>query len=156
MKRHIVVPDLYEIAPYAHAVRIDEILYASGVAALDRDGALVSPGELVPQARKIYDNISRILDAAGARWADVAKVNHFFSAPGPSASEARELRETLGHYLPPAQQAGTDVCLGPAPEKGRLQVEVIAHIGVDKRVLSSDLPQNNDRCWAAGVRVGRH
>jgi enamine deaminase RidA (YjgF/YER057c/UK114 family) len=35
-------------------------------------------------------------------------------------------------------------------------VEVIAHIGVDKRVLSSDVAQNNGRCWAAGVRAGRY
>lgn len=155
MKRLIVVPNLYAAAPYAHAVRVDEILYTSAIAALDSNGTLLHPGELVPQVHKIYGNISRILEVAGGTWDDVVKINHFFSSPGPSPSEFEGLREALGDYLALGQQAGTDVCLGPAPEGARLQVEVIAHIGVDKRVLSF-VPRNNGRCWAPGVRVGRH
>ncbi|MEI9964638.1 MAG: Rid family hydrolase [Caulobacteraceae bacterium] len=155
MKRQIFAPGLFEAAPYAHAVRLDEILYVSSMTALERDGTLAAPGDLLAQARKIYENIGLVLQSAGARWEDVAKVNHFHSSPGPTPEEFDGLKAVVAEFLPPGRQAGTDVCLGPAAEGGRLQVEVIAHIGEDKRTLTGGA-SNHGALWAPGVRVGRH
>lgn len=156
MKRVIVVPDLYSAAPYAHAVRVDEILYTSAIAPVDRNGSVVSPGRLLPQVQKIYDNISQILDVAGVTWAEVVKINHFFEPPGPSVDELDAMRTSLANYLRPNEQAGTDICLAPSFSGSRMQVEVIAHVGVEKRVLTADTAGLHGRCWAPGIRVGRH
>ncbi|MGF7162231.1 enamine deaminase RidA (YjgF/YER057c/UK114 family) [Rhodoligotrophos appendicifer] len=156
-KLSIMVPDLYDAAPYAHAVRIDEIVYTSCIEALDRNNRLIAPGDIVAQARQIYANLDRILQTAGAQWRDVAKVNHFFAPPGASTEEFDGLKTVMAEYLPLRQQAGTDICFGLAKAGSRLQVELIAHVGSEKRVLGSTVDHDgHGRAWAPGVKVGRH
>lgn len=156
MKRFVVSPALFDAAPFAHAVRLDDTLYTSSIAALDRSGALVAPGDLVAQARHIYGALGSILDAAGARWADVVKVNHFLMPPGASPAELEGLRAVMAEFLPPAEQAGTDVCFGAVHAGQRLQVELIAQIGVEKRILPGLGDGASGPLWAEGVRAGRH
>ncbi|WP_137391092.1 RidA family protein [Rhodoligotrophos defluvii] len=153
-KLNVIAPEIFDPGPFAHAVRVDNVVYTSSIAALDRDGRLVRPGDLAAQARQIYRNLGAILAAAGAGWSEVAKVNHFFAPPGPSAAEIAELRSIVAEHLPQGQQAGTDICFGLAHEGSRLQVEMIAHVGTEKRVL--DGGSGHGETWAPGIRVGRH
>jgi enamine deaminase RidA (YjgF/YER057c/UK114 family) len=49
----------------------------SGQVPLDRDGQLVGEGDFEAQARQVFENLQAALDAAGASWADVVKLNYF-------------------------------------------------------------------------------
>ena len=59
---------------YADAVRAGDTVYISGVVAMDERGTLVGKGDVVAQAEQIFRNIGKVLSAAGATPADVAKV----------------------------------------------------------------------------------
>jgi 2-iminobutanoate/2-iminopropanoate deaminase len=61
------------ISHYTDAVQANGLLFVSGCVAVDADGRLVGD-DVVAQARQVFANIGAILDAAGARFADIVKV----------------------------------------------------------------------------------
>jgi 2-iminobutanoate/2-iminopropanoate deaminase len=61
------------ISHYCDAVRSGDLLFVSGVPPTDASGKVVSD-DVAAQARQVFVNMKRILDAAGANFADVLKV----------------------------------------------------------------------------------
>jgi 2-iminobutanoate/2-iminopropanoate deaminase len=66
------------LSHYTDAVRAGDLLFVSGVVAIDESGRLVSD-DVVEQARHVFTNIGAVLDAAGATFADVVKVTLFLT-----------------------------------------------------------------------------
>ena len=64
---------------YTDAVRAGGLLFVSGCVALDADGKLVGEGDVVAQARQVFENIGLCLSAAGASFGDVVKVTTFLT-----------------------------------------------------------------------------
>src|SRR6266487_4407749 len=64
---------------YSHVVDVQagRVIYISGQVPLDRAGELVGEGDIESQARQVFKNLSAALEAAGASWADVVKLNYF-------------------------------------------------------------------------------
>jgi 2-iminobutanoate/2-iminopropanoate deaminase len=76
-RREIRVPALAEpISHYTDAVLAGDLLFISGCVPVDGNGKLVA-GDVVAQARQVFANIGMVLEAAGARFADVVKVTVF-------------------------------------------------------------------------------
>ncbi|HUE66794.1 MAG TPA: RidA family protein [Candidatus Acidoferrum sp.] len=65
------------ISHFSDAVVAGRTLYVSGLVATNEDGEVIGTGDVVEQTRQIFRNLKRILDAAGATPADVAKVTIF-------------------------------------------------------------------------------
>lgn len=66
---------------YSHVVDspVERIVYISGQVPLDSDGQLVGEGDFEAQARQVFENLARALEAAGAAWTDVVKLNFFLT-----------------------------------------------------------------------------
>jgi 2-iminobutanoate/2-iminopropanoate deaminase len=64
---------------YSHAVDVaaDRLVFVSGQVPLDRDGRLIGEGDFDAQTRQVFTNLGSALEAAGASWADVVKLNYF-------------------------------------------------------------------------------
>jgi 2-iminobutanoate/2-iminopropanoate deaminase len=62
------------ISHYTDAVRFGDLLFISGVTALDENTKIVGKDDIVVQARYIFESLKKILDRAGATFADVLKV----------------------------------------------------------------------------------
>ena len=76
--RTLRVPGLLEpISHFSDAVIAGHTLYVSGLVATNEAGEVVGAGDVVEQTRQIFRNLKSILDAAGAKPADVAKVTIF-------------------------------------------------------------------------------
>lgn len=65
------------VSHYTDAVRLGDLLFISGCVASDDKGNVVGVGDAVAQTRKIFESLGAILAAAGASFADVAKVTVF-------------------------------------------------------------------------------
>lgn len=65
------------VSHYADAVRFGDLVYISGIVAMDEAGRVVGRGDPVAQTEKIFDNMRLVLDAVGASPADVLKVTVF-------------------------------------------------------------------------------
>jgi reactive intermediate/imine deaminase len=62
---------------YSHAWRVGNTIYLAGQLGTDAHGQLVGPNDMRAQARQAFQNISRVLDAAGATLRDVVKMTVF-------------------------------------------------------------------------------
>ena len=63
------------VGNYSHIsrVRATEFLYLAGQVSVDANGVFVGAGDIKTQARQIYDNMGRILESAGASYANVVQ-----------------------------------------------------------------------------------
>jgi 2-iminobutanoate/2-iminopropanoate deaminase len=67
------------ISHFTDAVRADDLLFVSGIVAVDSEGALVGAGDVVEQTRQVFENMRAVLAAAGCSFADVVKVTIFLT-----------------------------------------------------------------------------
>jgi enamine deaminase RidA (YjgF/YER057c/UK114 family) len=64
---------------YSHVVTVPNgrLVWTSGQVATDASGEVVGPGDWQLQARLVFENVGRALEAAGAGWADVVKLTFY-------------------------------------------------------------------------------
>jgi reactive intermediate/imine deaminase len=64
---------------YSHVIeaRAGTIVYISGQVPLDTNGELVGEGDFAAQTRQVFENLTHALEAAGATWSDVVKLDYF-------------------------------------------------------------------------------
>ena len=67
------------ISHFTDAVRAGSLLFVSGVVAVDAGGNLVGGDDVVAQARQVFENLGRVLAAAGCDFEDVVKVTIFLT-----------------------------------------------------------------------------
>lgn len=80
MRREYRVEGLAEpISHYADAVRAGDLLFISGLVAVDGRGELVGGDDVAAQARQVFANMRAVLDAAGCGFADVVKVTVYLT-----------------------------------------------------------------------------
>ncbi len=97
------------IGSYSHAVRVETAdavwIYVSGQLALDAEGAMVGAGDLAAQTEQVFENLARVLEANGATFADVVKIQSYFS----TLEGLQGSREVRARYLPSEPPASTAV-----------------------------------------------
>ncbi len=80
-KRIIHPEDMYPAAGYARAVQVGDTLYIAGHVARNDQGEVVGVGDVERQAEQVFRNLGRVLQAAGASFDDVVKMNIYALRP---------------------------------------------------------------------------
>lgn len=62
---------------YSHAMQAGGLIFVSGQVAFDGDGSIVGVDDIGAQTRQAFRNLAAVLEAAGATFADVAKLTYF-------------------------------------------------------------------------------
>jgi reactive intermediate/imine deaminase len=79
-REEIRVPGQPEpISHYTDAVRAGDLLFVSGCVPVDAEGKLVGGEDVSAQARRVFENVSAVLAAAGAGFEDVVKVTVYLT-----------------------------------------------------------------------------
>jgi enamine deaminase RidA (YjgF/YER057c/UK114 family) len=130
-KQFINPPTLSTPTGYTHVVAIEgggKLIYISGQVSFDKNGTLVGKGDFNAQARQVHENLVAALAAAGAKPADVVKINSYVVNYKPEHRAAlREIRGPIfGKDHPPASTLVGVQAL--ALEDFLLEVEAIAAI----------------------------
>ena len=92
---------------YSHVAEVvaGRPVYIAGQVALDATGALVGPGDIRAQVRQVFENLSSALQAVGAGFDQVVKLNYYLV----DASQLPVVREVRDEYVnpqrPPASTA---------------------------------------------------
>lgn len=92
---------------YSQAVEIrrGRIIYIAGQVALDRSGKVVGEGDMRAQAQQAFENLKSALEASGAKFENVVKLNYYFS----DISQLAVVREVRDKFIntanPPASTA---------------------------------------------------
>lgn len=80
MREEFRVATLAEpLSHYTDAVRAGDLLFVSGVVPVDEAGEVVGGDDVAAQARQVFANMGRVLETAGASFADVVKVTIFLT-----------------------------------------------------------------------------
>jgi len=68
------------VGPYVHVTVAPpggRLVYCAGAVALAPDGSIVGKGDIVAQTRQTLENLGLALEAAGATFDDVVKINSY-------------------------------------------------------------------------------
>lgn len=79
-----------------------EVVFVSGLNAIDDRGALEAPGDVVGQTRAIYRKLAQVLGAAGGTLEDVVKTTDYVLSREDYRATADVRRELLGPDFPAA------------------------------------------------------
>lgn len=76
LKQAINPANVHKARGYSHAIKAGNTIYVAGQIALDEAGNVVG-NDMVTQIDQLYENMRRVLAAAGAQMSDVVKLNFY-------------------------------------------------------------------------------
>jgi enamine deaminase RidA (YjgF/YER057c/UK114 family) len=109
------------------------LLFIGGQLSADEKGEVVGRGDIERQTGVVFENLTRILEEAGATWEDVVKLHTYYVYDGPAA-EAQSFWEKMSRvrfkFLPREGPAGTAIRVPGLMYDGFLiEVDAVAVIG---------------------------
>ena len=121
-------PTISKPTGYTHIVEVTgpgKTIYISGQIALDKDSNVVGAGNMKAQAEQVFKNLQAALDAAGAKFSDVVKMNTYIT----DMEQAPAVREVRARYFGDTVPASTLVqVVHLARPEFMLEIEVIAAV----------------------------
>ena len=119
-------PTLSTPTGYTHVVEVTgpaKTVYIAGQIAFDKEGKVVGAGDMAAQAEQVFKNLQAALEAAGAKFSDVVKMNTYIT----DMAKAPAVREVRARYFGQTAPASTLVqVVKLARPELLLEVEVIA------------------------------
>ncbi len=111
------------ISHFTDAVRAGDLLFVSGIVAVDADGNLVGGADVVAQARQVFHNIREVLAAAGCGFEDVVKVTIYLTDVDDRSSINPVRQEAFGETRPASTLVEVPRLAVPG---AKIEVEVVA------------------------------
>ena len=112
------------ISHYTDAVRFRDLLFISGVAPLDETGR-VPTLDVIGQAELVFKNLKKVLDAAGASFADVLKVTVYLTDVGDRTKINPVRQRHFGNARPASTLIGVNELAVP-----QMKIEIEAVVGL--------------------------
>jgi reactive intermediate/imine deaminase len=139
---------------YSHVARLDvaggTLLFVSGQVALDSEGRLVGRGDVAAQAEQVFANLKAILEANGASFRDVLKMNTYIV----DATQLAAVRAVRARYFGDHRPASTAVGVTRlAQEEFLIEIEVVAALA--RRRARRPRPAATARSAVRRRRAGR-
>jgi len=110
------------IGPYSQAVGAGDTVYLSGQIPLDPVSGELVGGDISAQARRVFDNIGAVLEAAGASFADVVRVGIYLADLGDFVA----VNEVMKQYFSEPYPARSTIGVAALPRGAAVEIDVIA------------------------------
>ena len=124
--RHVIstsqAPDA--IGAYSQAVVAGNTLYISGQIPLDPETMEVVEGDIEPQIRRVFDNLSAVADAAGASLADAVKLTVFLT----DLTDFPTVNQVMAEYFDDPYPARAAIGVAALPKGVPVEVEAIVYL----------------------------
>lgn len=112
------------VGPYAHAVRVGELLFCSGQIPLDpRTGDLVA-GSVADQTGRCLENLAAVCHAAGATLGDAIRLT-VYTTEMASFGAINEVYESFFESDPPARVA---IGVAALPRGAKVEIDAVVAI----------------------------
>jgi 2-iminobutanoate/2-iminopropanoate deaminase len=112
------------IGPYSQAIRAGGFLFTAGQIALDPANGKIVEGGVVAQTERVMQNLTAVLEAAGADWNKVIKTTVFLADLG----DFPVFNEVYGRYLGSARPARSTVQVSALPRNALVEIELVAQV----------------------------
>lgn len=124
MERQVVHTDKAPkaIGPYSQAIRVGDFIFCAGQAGLDpATGKLVSGG-IEAETRRVLQNLSAALEAAGSSLGQVVKTTVFMT----NLDDFKTMNAIYAEFFPSAPPARSTVQVSRLPAGASVEIEAIA------------------------------
>ena len=113
------------LGPYSQGVRSGDNLYLSGQVPLDPATGKRVDGDISAQARRVFDNLRAVLEAAGASFGDVVRVGIYLTDLGNFGA----VNEVMKQYFAEPYPARSTIGVAALPLGAAIEIDVIAVLG---------------------------
>lgn len=110
------------IGPYSQAVRAANLLFVSGQIPIDPATGNLIAGDIAAQTRRVFENLTAILKAAGGSLDNVVRTTVFLADMGDFAA----MNEVYATYFTSPAPARSTVQAARLPKDARIEIDVIA------------------------------
>ena len=126
MPKHIILPagTPPPLAPYVPATKADNIVYVSGILALDENNDVVHVGDAAAQTRHVLETIKSILSNAGGSLKDVT-FNHIFLRDW---VDYAAINQVYAEYFPDERPARYCIQVGLVKPDALVEIASVAHV----------------------------
>lgn len=123
MPRHPIHSDAAPaaIGPYSQAVHIGNTVYCSGQIPLDPATGELVPGDIRVQARRAFDNLQAVVQAAGADFGQVARLGLYLVDLG----QFGEVNAVMGEYFRAPYPARSTIGVSALPKGAIFEVDAV-------------------------------
>ncbi len=111
------------IGPYSQAVRVGELVFTSGQIALDPRTGELEEGGIEAQTRRVLDNLTAVLSAAGCSWGDVVRTTIYLADMDDFTTVNRLYGERVAGGVLPARST---VQAAKLPRGAAVEIDLIA------------------------------
>ena len=126
MPKEIITPgNVPKARGFSHAIKAGNTIYVAGQGGIDINGQVV-PGGIEAQIDTAFENLQRILEAAGAKMTDVVRLNYFLVDIQDLAKIGNAYRKYFGWHFPASTAVQINALAIP---EMRVEVEATAVIG---------------------------
>ena len=112
------------IGPYSQAVRRGDSVYLSGQIALDPNSGLLVEGDIDAQARRAFDNLKAVCEAAGGSLDDVVRLGLYLTDLGQFAA----VNAVMADYFEAPYPARSTIGVSALPKGAAFEVDAVLAI----------------------------
>lgn len=124
MERRIISTDNAPkaIGPYSQAIRSGEFIFCAGQIPLDPATGKIVEGDISVQTRRVLENLSAVLDAAGGSLSRVIKTTVFLA----NLDDFKQMNETYAEFFPSMPPVRSTVQVARLPAGALIEIDAIA------------------------------
>ena len=113
------------IGPYSQATRAGDLVFFSGQIALDPASGELVGGGIEAQARRAFDNLRAVCEAAGGGMEDIVRVGLYLTDLGQFAT----VNAVMGEYFGQPYPARSTIEVSALPKGAAFEVDAIMRLG---------------------------
>ncbi len=113
------------IGTYSQAVRVGDTVYMSGQVALDPATMQLLSGDIEAQARRVFENLKAVAEAAGGSLAQAVKFTIFLT----DLSHFAKINEVMAQYCQQPYPARSTIGVAQLPRGAQVEIECVLHLG---------------------------
>jgi reactive intermediate/imine deaminase len=109
------------IGPYSQAVRRGDTVFLSGQIPLDPNSGLLVEGDIEAQARRAFDNLRAVCEAAGGSLDDVVRLGLYLTDLGQFAA----VNAVMADYFDAPYPARSTIGVASLPRGAQFEVDAV-------------------------------
>ena len=113
------------IGPYSQATRAGNLVFFSGQIPLDAASGELVEGGIEAQARRAFDNLKAVCEAAGGSMDDIARVGLYLT----DLSQFAAVNAVMGEYFAQPYPARSTIEVSALPKGAAFEVDAVMMLG---------------------------
>ena len=113
------------IGTYSQAVRAGDTVYLSGQVPFDPATMQLVTGDIEVQARRVFENLKAVAEAAGGSLGHAVKLTIFLT----DLANFAKVNEVMAAYFAKPYPARSTIGVAALPRGAQIEIECVLHLG---------------------------